>query len=284
MVGSFDQEQFNHRETGMKKLVDLYCDVDDFCKVFIPQWQKQLLEDGTRKRQRECRMTMSEIMTIVISFHMSHYRDFKNYYIGYVSQFYHKDFPNLLSYTRFLEIMQRDISPMCAYFILLKGQPTGIEFIDSTTGWFYGFKLHIIVNYKSEIVAAKVTTGNVHDTQPVAELARGLTDKLYGDKGYLSKALEKKLFDKGVKLITTVRKNMKAKAMSLWDRAMLSKRFIIETINDQLKNTSFIEHSRHRSMNGFMLNLMAGLVAYCLKENKPSLKLSDLELNAMVVA
>lgn len=284
MVGSFDQEQFNHRETGMKKLVDLYCDVDDFCKVFIPQWQKQLLEDGTRKRQRECRMTMSEIMTIVISFHMSHYRDFKNYYIGYVSQFYHKDFPNLLSYTRFLEIMQRDISPMCAYFILLKGQPTGIEFIDSTTGWFYGFKLHIIVNYKSEIVAAKVTTGNVHDTQPVAELARGLTDKLYGDKGYLSKALEKKLFDKGVKLITTVRKNMKAKAMSLWDRAMLSKRFIIETINDQLKNISFIEHSRHRSMNGFMLNLMAGLVAYCLKENKPSLKLSDLELNAMVVA
>jgi hypothetical protein len=294
----------------MKKLVDLYCDVDDFCKVFIPQWQKQLLDDGTRKRQRDCRMTMSEIMTIVISFHMSHYRDFKNYYLGYVSQFYRKDFPNLLSYTRFIEVMPRAISPMCAYFTLLKGKPTGIEFIDSTTlkvchniriprhktfdgiaqrgkgtmGWFYGFKLHIIVNYKGEIVAAKVTTGNVHDTQPVAELARGLTDKLYGDKGYLSKALEKKLFDKGVKLITTVRKNMKAKAMSLWDRAMLSKRFIIETINDQLKNISFIEHSRHRSMNGLMLNLMAGLVAYCLKENKPSLNLSDLELNAMVVA
>lgn len=128
-------------------------------------------------------------------------------------------------------------------------------------GWFYGFKLHIIVNYKGEIVAAKVTTGNVHNTQPVAELARGLTDKLYGDKGYLRKALEVKLFDKGVKLITTVRKNMRAKAMSLWDRAMLSKGFIIETINDQLKNISFIEHSRHRSMNGFMLNLMAGLVA-----------------------
>ena len=206
--------------------------------------------------------------------------------------------------------MPRAISPMCAYFNLLKGKPTGIEFIDSTTlkvchniriprhktfngiaqrgkttmGWFYGFKLHIIVNYKGEIVAAKVTTGNVHDTQPVAELARGLTDKLYGDKGYLSKALEAKLFDKGVKIITTVRKNMKAKAMSLWDRAMLSKRFIIETINDQLKNISFIEHSRHRSMNGFMLNLMAGLVAYCLKENKPSLNLSDLELKSMVVS
>jgi IS5 family transposase len=103
-------------------------------------------------------------------------------------------------------------------------------------GWFYGFKLHLIVNYKGEIVAAKVTTGNVHDTKPVEELAEGLTDKLYGDKGYLSNALKDNLFDKGVTLITTVRKNMKAKAMSLWDRAMLSKRFIIETINDQLKN------------------------------------------------
>ena len=150
-------------------------------------------------------------------------------------------------------------------------------------GWFYGFKLHLIVNHRGEIVAAKVTKGNVHDTKPVEELAAGLPDKLYGDKGYLSKALEASLFEKGVKLITTVRKNMKAKAMSLWDRAMLSKRFIIETINDQLKNISQIEHSRHRSMHGFMLNLMAGIVAYCLKESKPRLNLTDSELNSMVV-
>jgi hypothetical protein len=133
-------------------------------------------------------------------------------------------------------------------------------------------------------VAAKVTTGNVHDTQPVEELAHRLTDKLYGDKGYLSKALEANLFEEGITLITTVRKNMKAKAISLWDRAMLSKRFIIETINDQLKNISYIEHSRHRSTNGFMLNLLAGLVAYCLKESKPSLNLTDVELNVMILA
>lgn len=296
--------------TGMNKLVELFCDVDDFCKVFIPQWQKQLLEDGTKKRQRDGQMTTSEIMTIVVSFHMSHYRDFKNYYLGYVAFMYKNEFPNLLSYTRFLAVMPRVIVPMCAYFTSLKGKPTGIEFIDSTCikvchniriprhktfdgiaqrgkgtmGWFYGFKLHIIVNHLGEIVAAKVTTGNVHDTQPVRELATGLTDKLYGDKGYLSKALEADLFDKGVKLITTVRKNMKAKALSLWDRAMLSRRFIIETINDQLKNISFIEHSRHRSMNGFMLNLLAGLVAYCLKENKPHLNLTDVERNTLVIA
>ena len=294
----------------MKKLVELFCDVDDFCKVFIPQWYKQLIEDGSRQRHRESRMTVSEIMTVIIGFHMSHHRDFKNYYIGFVSLFYKQDFPNLLSYTRFIEVMPSVIGPMCAYFSSLKGKPTGFEFIDSTAlkvchniriprhktfegiaqrgkgtmGWFYGFKLHLIVNYQGEIVAAKVTTANVHDTKPVALLAQGLTDKLYGDKGYLSKSLETDLFEKGVTLITTVRKNMKAKAMSLWDRAMLSKRFIIETINDQLKNISFIEHSRHRSMNGFMLNLIAGLVAYCLKENKPSLNLTDVERNSMIIA
>ena len=292
----------------MKNLVELYCDVDDFCKVFIPQWQQQLIEDGTRKRRRESRMSTSEIMTIIIGFHMSHHRDFKNYYLGYVSAFYKKAFPSLLSYTRFLEVMPSMIVPMCAYFSSLKGKPTGIEFIDSTSlkvchniriprhktfdgvaqrgkgtmGWFYGFKLHLVVNHKGEIVAAKVTSANVHDTKPVEELASGLIDKLYGDKGYLSKKLAANLSEKGVTLITTVRKNMKAKAMSLWDRAMLSKRFIIETINDQLKNISYIEHSRHRSVNGFMLNLMAGLVAYCLKENKPSIDLTDLEKNSMV--
>jgi hypothetical protein len=89
-------------------------------------------------------------------------------------------------------------------------------------GWFCGFKLHLIVNYKVEFVAAKATTGNVHDNKPVEELVKGLTDKLYGDKGYLSNVLKDNLFDKGVTLITTVCKNMKAKAMSLWDREMLS--------------------------------------------------------------
>ncbi|WP_434339308.1 IS982 family transposase [Motilimonas cestriensis] len=294
----------------MNKLVELFCDVDDFCNVFIPQWQQQLLEDGTQKRRRDSRMSTSEIMTIVVSFHMSHYRDFKNYYLGYVSLMYKKEFPNLLSYTRFLALMPKVIVPMCAYFTSLQGKPTGVEFIDSTTikvchniriprhknfdgiaqrgkgtmGWFYGFKLHLIVNHLGEIVVAKVTTGNVHDTQPVRELAEGLTDRLYGDKGYLSKALEADLLEQGVTLITTVRKNMKPKAIALWDRVMLSKRFIIETINDQLKNISYIEHSRHRSMNGFMLNLIAGLVAYCLKDNKPHLNLTDVELNSLVVA
>jgi len=160
--------------------------------------------------------------------------------------------------------MPKTLVPLSSYFSTLKGEATGVEFIDLTSikvrhnlripqhktfdgiaqrgkgtmGWFYGFKLHIISNYRGEIVAAKLTTGNVHDTKPVPELASKRCGKLYADKGYISKTLKSSLLDLGVDLVTNVRKNMKAKALSLWDRAMLSRRFIIETINDQLKNIS----------------------------------------------
>ena len=292
----------------MNKLVDLFCSVDDFCTVFMPQWQKYLIDSGERKRNRQSRMSSSEIMTIIIAFHMSHQRDFKNFYIGIVRRYHHNDFPNLLSYTRFLEVMPSVLVPLSSYFTHLKGKPTGIEFIDSTSikvchnlriprhkvfassaergkgtmGWFYGFKLHIIVNHLDDIVAAKLTTGNVDDRKPVRELSKGLLDKLYADKGYISKALSSDLAEDGITLITTQKKNMKRKILSAWDRAMLSKRFIIETINDQLKNISQIEHSRHRSLHGFMLNLLGGLVAYCLKPNKPSLNITDTEKTGLM--
>ncbi len=92
------------------------------------------------------------------------------------------------------------------------------------------------------------------------------------------------LFDKGVELVTNVKKNMKAKLLSAWDRAMLSRRFIIETINDQLKNITQIENSRHRSVHGFMLNIIAGLIAYSLKENKPSLRITRKEFSMMTLS
>lgn len=248
-------------------------------------------------------------MTIIIFFQMSHHRDFKNFYTGYLAHFYKSAFPNLLSYTRFLEVMPTALVPLCSYFASLKSEPTGIEFVDSTSikvchnlriqrhktlsglasrgkgtmGWFYGFKLHLIVNHQGGIVAAKITPANIHDTKPVAYMAFSPMDKLYAGKGYISKALSSDLLEKGITLVTNVRKNMKAKAISLWDRAMLSRRFIIETINDQLKNISQIEHSRHRSVHGFMLNMIAGLIAYQLKESKPQLNITNAEFNAITV-
>jgi transposase len=294
----------------MKKLVELYCDVDDFCAAFLPAWQQTLLESGERKRHRACRMSASEIMTIIVAFHMSHHRDFKNYYLGLVARYHQHDFPSLLSYTRFLEMMPTVLVPLSAYFAHIKAAPSGLEFIDSTSikvchnlriprhrvfdgiakrgkgtmGWFYGFKLHLVVNHLGGIVAATVTAANVDDRKPVPQLTNGLPDRLYADKGYISKALTQSLADDGITLVTGVRKNMKAKARSLFDRAMLSRRFIIETINDQLKNISQIEHSRHRSVHGFMLNLLGGLIAYCHKDNKPSLNITTIEMNELIMA
>lgn len=291
----------------MNKLTETYCDVDDFCKLFIPQWEQMLIDDGTTKRRRKKRMSASELMTIIISFHQSNYRDFKNYYLGFVTKHLKGHFPSMLSYTRFLAVMPSVLVPLCSYLTARLGKPTGIAFVDSTKievchimrakrhrvfkgiakhgkgtmGWSFGFKLHLIVNHIGEILAVKLTEGNVDDRKPVPEMVSGLSGKLYGDKGYLSKALSGELWEKGVELLTNVRKNMKKKAMSLWDRAMLKKRFIIETINDQLKNISYIEHSRHRSITGFMINMVAGLIAYCLKENKPSLDLNAADCDLM---
>ncbi|WP_275368519.1 IS982 family transposase, partial [Xenorhabdus bovienii] len=145
-------------------------------------------------------------------------------------------------------------------------------------------KLHLIVNHQGEIMAAKLTPGNVDDREPVHELAKGLTGSLYGDKGYISQSLVDDLAETGVTFITKKRRNMKAKALSAWDNMMLSKRFIIETINDQLKNISQIEHSRHRSIQGLMLTVLGGLIAYCLKKNKPSLNIIHSEKDVLVTA
>ena len=291
----------------MNKLVETYCDVDDFSTLFFPSWQRILLENGEIKRRRACHLSPSEVMTIIIHFHQSHYRDFKNYYLHYVCRQLKAYFPELLSYTRFLALMPSVVVPMCSYLTSKLGKPTGIQFVDSTKievchiirakrnkvfegvahhgkgtmGWSYEFKLHLIINHLGEIVALKLTTGNVDDREPVSDMADSIFGKLYGDKGYISKALSGELLEKGVELITTVRKNMKKKFISLWDRALLKKRFIIETVNDQLKNISYIEHSRHRSMHGFMLNLLGGLIAYCLKEEKPSLDLTSQELEIL---
>lgn len=291
----------------MDKLVETYCDVDDFCELFIEQWQCTLLENGELKRRRDCKLSPAEVMTIIIHFHQSHYRDFKNYYLLYVSRQLKAYFPELLSYTRFLGISSSVVVPLCSYLTSKLGKPTGIQFVDSTKievchimrakrnlvfadvathgkgtmGWSFGFKLHLIINHLGEIVSLKLTKGNVDDRQPLPEMADSLFGKLYGDKGYISKALSGELLDKGVELITTIRKNMKKKFISLWDRAILKKRFIIETVNDQLKNISYIEHSRHRSIHGFMLNLLGGLIAYCLKNDKPSLDLTAQEFELL---
>ena len=140
-------------------------------------------------------------------------------------------------------------------------------------GWFYGFKLHLIVNDRGELLTFYLTPGNVDDRKPVPHMTRPLWGKLFGDKGYISKALFNELFKRGLQLITGIRKNMQNRLMPMMDKILLRKRAIIETINDQLKNISQIDHTRHRSVNNFLVNLVAGLIAYTHQPKKPSIKL-----------
>jgi hypothetical protein len=270
--------------------------VDDFCQAFVPQWQQRLLQNQVIKRVREPGLSLSERMTIMIHFHQSHYRDFKAYYTQHVMTHLRSEFPHLVSYNRFVELMPALLVPLCVYLDQCKGTITGLSFVDATkiavchnkriarhqvfeglaqrgktsTGWFFGFKLHLIVNEVGELLAFCLTPGNVDDRQPLPELTKELFGKLFGDKGYICQRLFELLFERGVQLITPIRKNMHNCLEPLLDKILLRKRALIETINDQLKNISQIEHSRHRSVTNFMVNLIAGLIAY--HQDKPSLK------------
>jgi hypothetical protein len=279
-------------------LLELFVDVDDFCQIFLPEWQKRLLKDGSKKRLRKGQLSLSEIMTIIIYFHQSHYRDFKNYYIEHVCQQLQSEFPNLVSYERFVALMPSAFGPLSAYLKSLYGKCSGISFIDSTTlavcnnhrihnnkvfegiaergkssmGWFYGLKLHLVVNDRGEILSCQVTAGNVDDRKPVLKLCKDLFGKLIADRGYISQALFEQLLETfDVQLITRIKSNMKNRLMPLMDKLLLRKRAIIESVVDQLKNVSQIEHTRHRSPINCFINILAGLIAYCHQPKKPDL-------------
>jgi len=289
-------------------LLELFCDVDDFCQIFAQARAKQLPVQ-TGRRVRHPGLCESEIMTILIHFHQSGYRNFKTYYVQHVQAYLQAEFPGLVSYSRFVSLIPRVMLMLWAYLLARCGSCTGISFIDSTPlrvchnrrisrhkvfagqaargqssmGWFYGFKLHLIVNDCGEILAFTLTSGNVDDRKPAAALAQGLFGKLFGDKGYVSLPLFQQLFEQGLQLITTLRSNMKNRLMPLFDRLMLRRRYLIETINDQLKNVSQIEHSRHRSPVNFIVNVLAGLIAYTHQPKKPALNLSPKERNALAL-
>lgn len=280
-------------------LTEIFCKLDDFCTVKNMDARK-ILTDSGRKRNRKYRLSPGEIATILVYFHLSNYRTFKHFYIQKIKG--SKEFPNAVSYNRFVELMP------IAFVILLfyqieysKGKCTGISFIDSTIlkacdnrrihshkvmkgfakrgksslGWFYGLKLHLITNDKGEIISFYVTTGNTDDRNPevIEKLCKGVFGKLFGDRGYISQKLFNFLYSQNIQLITKIKKNMRNKLMDLYDKLMLRKRAIIESINDVLKNICQIQHTRHRSSANYFVNLMSGIVAYSFLPKKPSLQL-----------
>ena len=288
-------------------LLELFVSVDDFCQIFLPVWEKKLIADGSKKRHRTGQLSISEItpalaagasVTIIIYFHQSRYRNFKAYYTEHVCQHLRGEFPNLVSYERFVILMPSVFGLLSAYLKSLYGNCSGISFVDSTAlevcdnhrihnhkvfegiaergkgsmGWFYGLKVHLVINDRGEILACQITPGNVDDRKPVPALCKRLFGKLIADRGYISQPLFEQLLETfNVQLITRIKKNMKNRLMPMIDKILLRKRAIIESVIDQLKNISQIEHTRHRSPINAFINIVAGLIAYCHQPKKPSL-------------
>jgi len=283
--------------------------VDEFCTEFEIFTQPFLLGNPPKKKPK---MTNSEVITIMILFQLSGFRTFKHFYIYYVQKHMQNEFPKTVSYNRFVELMQSNLMSLTMFAKTCSlGSCTGISFVDSTPikvcgnkrikrnkvfkdlattgkstmGWFYGFKLHIIINDKGEILSFCVTQANVDDREPLKNenFLKQIFGKLFGDKGYISQKLQQLLFVDGIQLITSIRNNMKNSLMTMSDKILLRKRSVIETVNDELKNICQIEHSRHRSVANFMTNLVAGIVAYHFFPKKPSLKYETVKTNQLAM-
>jgi hypothetical protein len=292
-------------------MLSIFCDIDDFCLLFEPHWQRHLLVDGARPRRKPSALSISGVMTLLVLFHSSGYRDFKTYYTQHVMKHLAGAFPKLVSYNRFVELQRDALIPLWCYLHTRFGQCTGIAFVDATTlavchnlripqhkvfwdcarrgqssmGWFYGFKLHLVINDCGELLGCYLTPGNVDDRQPVPQMVTDLWGKLFGDRGYISGALTALLMSHGLQLVTKIKKKMKNRLLPVCDKLLLRKRSLIETVNDQLKNISQVEHTRHRSLWNFLGNVAAGLIAYTWREKKPSLNIrvkEQLQLSAVV--
>lgn len=279
----------------MDYLTALFCQIDDFCKNFEPKFNSKLI--GNKKiRNRATCISTAEIITVWIAFHHCRMRDFKTYYLWQVKTIWQRDFPHMPSYNRFVELAQRVLPAMVVFLSTQMGECTGIGVVDATalpvchnrrirshkvfkniaqrgktsTGWFYGFKLHAIFNHLGQLVNFYITAGNVDDRVGLKKMLGKIFGTLVGDRGYISKELSHYLEKEyGITLLTGARKNMKPKNHTPEQVKLLKQRGFVETIFDQLKNLCQIEHTRHRSEYGFLLNLISGLTAYCLFAYKP---------------
>jgi transposase len=285
------------------KITEIFVQVDDFTIDFEQEIKNYQLKDpNSKSRNRKTSLCESEIITILIAFQSGHFTNLKHFYLHHICVHYRDCFPRLVSYNRFVELQHRVALPMMLFLKMqCLGQSTGINFIDSThikschnrrihnhkvfkgvaergqcsIGWFYGFKLHLIINDRGEILSFYLTKGNTDDRniKVMTSMTESIFGKLFGDKGYISKALADLLWGNGIQMITKPRKNMKGINISQTDKILLRKRAIIECVNDELKNICKLQHTRHRSINNFLLNIMGTLCAYSFFPKKPSLNI-----------
>ncbi len=290
------------------KISDIFCLVDEFCKDFDETTKPFILGKPSK---RPPVMSKSEVISICLLFHLSGFRCFKHFYMFYVQRHMLGEFPQTVSYNRFVELSQSVLMPMTIFLkTCCLGACSGISFVDSTPirvcnnkrikrnevfngiaevgkstmGWFYGFKLHIVINDRGEILNFAITQANVDDREPLKNesFLKAVFGKLFADKGYISEKLTNILFVNDIHLVTSIRNNMKNSLMTISDKILLRKRSVIETVNDELKNICQLEHSRHRSFANFIVNIVAGLIAYAFLPKKPSISYRAVNVNQLV--
>lgn len=283
------------REDKALKLIEIFITCDDFCNA-LTQWQTQ---QGTLPTTRAGELSDSEMLTITIFYHYSGAKCFEYYYRDWVQTQLISYFPQLISYERFVARMPRLLPGL---FVLLKwrcaqGVRTGFYIVDSkplavcdnhrihsnkvfaalaargksSMGWFYGFKAHLVINQYGQLINFMLTPGNVADNNGgvLTELLADLQGQCFGDRGYLSK-LFAEFYQRGLHIVTKLRRKMKNTLMPLGDKLNLRRRGLIESVNDLLTSVFDVEHTRHRSPLNGQVNVLAGLIAYCFYERKPS--------------
>jgi IS5 family transposase len=282
-----------------------YCCLDDFCRVF-EDWEAHRLIPSPMTRQRTGKLSRAETLLIVVLFHLSPLKHFKAFYLYGIGHQHRACFGDLPHYDRFVSLTPRLFVPLVVLLHSVSGEPTGVYFADSTQlavchnrrihrhrvfdglaargktsmGWFYGLKRHFVINHKGQVVALRITPGNTADSTVLDEMTRHLAGKLYADKGYIGHELFKRLWRRGLHLITSIRRNMRNHLMPLADKLMPRQRFLIETVLDTLKSEMGLEHSRHRSVVNAMVHVLSCLVAYAFRPGKPSISLTRQHIEA----
>jgi Transposase DDE domain len=284
------------------KLIEIFCDIDDFviaCEKLAAT--TKVIGQPSLHAVNKPSITYSEMLCIEIVYHLSGYKCFQYYYEDAVEKGALKDyFPNAPSYSRFIQLKPRIITLIVLYLQCCRlGSLCGLYYADSTslsvcnnrrihshkvfksqasraktsTGWFYGFKLFLVVNAFGEIVKVSFTTANVADNnlQQMLKIFNKLQGLVFADKGFINQNATQELLQKGLHLITGIRANMKNKLMLLSHKMLLKKRGMIESVNDILKTVCDLEHTRHRSPINALINVFAALCAYTFLQRLPSI-------------
>ena len=273
--------------------IALFCCLDD-CARLVEDWERHHLIPSNGQRRRAGKLSLGEMLSIMVLFHISAYKAFKPFRLYGLSQEYGNCFGELPTHSRFVSLKPRLLLPFYLLLHYFRGEKTGIYFADSTKlavchnarisrnrvfpgmakrgrttmGWFLGFKLHLLINHNGQIMAFRITDGSRDDRKPLEDMTAALQGKIFADQGHVSKSLLERLWQRGLHLVTSIRRNMKNDLIPMLDKALVPKRFIIETLFDKVKASMGLAHTRHRSTSNPFLHILSSLAAYTLAQPK----------------